>query len=80
MVVLHNFPTHFLAKPVGQSGGFSGGIMGDQFWATPVDFAYAVHTGLGNTCVACKSNGDLIPLSTRLESGAKLQIITTKDA
>ena len=57
-----------------------GDIISLPHGATPVDFAYAVHTGLGNTCVACKSNGDLIPLSTRLESGAKLQIITTKDA
>ena len=48
--------------------------------ATPVDFAYAVHTDLGNTCVACKSNGALIPLSTRLESGTKLQIVTAKEA
>jgi guanosine-3',5'-bis(diphosphate) 3'-pyrophosphohydrolase len=57
-----------------------GDIVSLPHGATPVDFAYAVHTGLGDTCVACKSNGDLIPLSTRLESGAKLQIITAKDA
>ncbi len=48
--------------------------------ATPVDFAYAVHTGLGNTCIACKSNGQLISLSERLESGVRIEIITAKDA
>ena len=57
-----------------------GDIISLPHGATPVDFAYAVHTGLGNTCVACKSNGDLIPLSTRLESGVRLQIITAKNA
>lgn len=48
--------------------------------ATPVDFAYAVHTALGNTCIACKSNGQLISLSERLESGVRIEIITAKDA
>jgi len=48
--------------------------------ATPVDFAYAVHTGLGDTCVACKTNGQLTPLSERLESGVRIEIITAKDA
>ena len=57
-----------------------GDIISLPHGATPVDFAYAVHTDLGNTCVACKSNGDLIPLSTRLESGVRLQIITAKNA
>ena len=48
--------------------------------ATPVDFAYAVHTGLGDTCVACKTNGQLTPLSERLESGVRIEIITAKGA
>ena len=48
--------------------------------ATPVDFAYAVHTGLGDACVACKTNGQLTPLSERLESGVRIEIITAKDA
>jgi RelA/SpoT family (p)ppGpp synthetase len=48
--------------------------------ATPVDFAYAVHTDLGNTCIACKSNGQLIPLSEGLESGVRIEIISAKDA
>ena len=48
--------------------------------ATPVDFAYAVHTDVGNSCVACKINGQLASLSEPLQSGAKLNIITAKDA
>ncbi|WP_111641593.1 bifunctional GTP diphosphokinase/guanosine-3',5'-bis pyrophosphate 3'-pyrophosphohydrolase [Marinimicrobium alkaliphilum] len=48
--------------------------------ATPVDFAYAVHTDVGNNCVACRVNGRLAPLSQPLQSGQKVSIITAKDA
>ncbi|MGK2915913.1 MAG: RelA/SpoT family protein [Porticoccaceae bacterium] len=44
--------------------------------ATPVDFAYAVHTQVGNTCVGCEVNGQLSPLSEPLESGQRVRIIT----
>ncbi len=48
--------------------------------ATAVDFAYAVHTQVGNRCVACQINGQLASLSQSLESGDKVRIITTKNA
>lgn len=48
--------------------------------ATPVDFAYAVHTQVGNTCVGCEVNGQLSPLSQPLESGQRLRIITAPGA
>src|SRR5690554_1134505 len=48
--------------------------------ATAVDFAYAVHTQVGNSCVACQINGHLAPLSQSLESGDKVKIVTTKSA
>ena len=48
--------------------------------ATPVDFAYAVHTNVGNTCVASKINGQLTSLSEPLQSGSKVTIINAKDA
>ncbi|WP_438957711.1 RelA/SpoT family protein [Porticoccus sp.] len=48
--------------------------------ATPVDFAYAVHTNVGNTCVASKINGQLTSLSEPLQSGCKVAIINAKDA
>ena len=44
--------------------------------STPVDFAYAVHTVVGNTCIACRVNRRLAPLSQALESGATVEIIT----
>lgn len=47
---------------------------------TAVDFAYAVHTQVGNTCVACEINGQLSPLSQALESGQRVRIITAQGA
>jgi RelA/SpoT family (p)ppGpp synthetase len=48
--------------------------------ATPVDFAYAVHTDVGNTCVAAKVERKLVPLRTPLETGKTVEIITAKGA
>ncbi len=48
--------------------------------ATPVDFAYAVHTGVGNRCVACRINNRLAPLSEPLQSGQTVEIITAAGA
>lgn len=48
--------------------------------ATPVDFAYMIHTDIGNTCVACKINRRLSPLSTRLRSGQMVEIINAEGA
>ena len=44
--------------------------------ATPVDFAYQIHTQVGNTCVGAKINGKLVPLSAKLHSGDMVEIIT----
>jgi guanosine-3',5'-bis(diphosphate) 3'-pyrophosphohydrolase len=46
--------------------------------ATPVDFAYAVHTEVGDTCVGCKINGQHMPLRSRLQNGDMVEIIRTK--
>jgi len=48
--------------------------------ATAVDFAYAVHTDIGNTCVAAKINRHLTPLSTPLHNGQTVEIITAPGA
>ena len=48
--------------------------------ATAVDFAYAVHTDVGNACVACRINGRLAPLSQPLQSGQKVTIMTAQGA
>ncbi|HEY0296710.1 MAG TPA: bifunctional (p)ppGpp synthetase/guanosine-3',5'-bis(diphosphate) 3'-pyrophosphohydrolase [Bordetella sp.] len=45
--------------------------------ATPVDFAYAIHTDVGNQAVAAKVNGEFVPLRTELNSGDTIEIITS---
>ena len=46
--------------------------------ATPVDFAYAVHTDIGNTCVGAKVNGRMAPLRSILRNGDQVEIVTSK--
>lgn len=46
--------------------------------STPVDFAYAVHTELGDTTVGAKVNGRVVPLRTRLQNGDQVEILRSK--
>jgi GTP pyrophosphokinase len=48
--------------------------------ATAVDFAYAVHTEVGHRCVGSRINGRLMPLSTRVESGDIIEVLTSKSS
>ena len=45
--------------------------------ATPIDFAYAVHTDIGNTAVGCKINGKVSPLTSELGNGDEVEVITS---
>ncbi|OGT89221.1 MAG: GTP diphosphokinase [Gammaproteobacteria bacterium RIFOXYA12_FULL_61_12] len=47
--------------------------------ATPVDFAYAIHSDLGHRCRGAKVNGRIVPLTFSLESGMTVEILTTKE-
>ena len=46
--------------------------------ATPIDFAYAVHTDVGDSCVGAKVNGRIMPLMTELKNGDEVEIIRSK--
>ena len=46
--------------------------------ATPVDFAYAVHTGLGHRCRGAKVDGQMVPLNFRLANGQQVEIVAAK--
>ncbi len=57
-----------------------GAIMAMPRRATAVDFAYSVHTDIGNHCVATKINGEYMPLSTPLKNGDRVEIVTSESA
>lgn len=48
--------------------------------STPLDFAYQVHTEVGNHCVGAKVNGSVVPLTYHLEMGDRVEILTNKNA
>ena len=65
-------PEVYVFTPKGKVVALPGG-------STPVDFAYTVHTEIGNKTVGAKVNGRLIPLETKLNNGDVIEIVTNKN-
>ncbi len=55
-----------------------GDLIGLPINSTPVDFAYAVHSSIGDTCVGAKINGEIRPLRTVLQNGDQVEVLTSK--
>jgi GTP pyrophosphokinase len=64
-------PEVFVFTPKGSVIALPGG-------STPVDFAYSVHTDVGNRCAGAKVNGRLVPLETKLVNGDVVEVVTNK--
>ena len=57
-----------------------GEVMSLRAGSTPVDFAYSIHTEVGNHCVGAKVNGSIVPLTYELKLGDRVEILTQKSA
>ncbi|HSK68789.1 MAG TPA: TGS domain-containing protein [Candidatus Limnocylindria bacterium] len=57
-----------------------GDIINLQKESTPLDFAYRIHSHVGNTCVGAKVNGKMVPLATTLQTGDQVEVLTSSNS
>lgn len=81
--VVNNFEFMDVVKNDLDVGGIfiftpAGDVLELRYRATPLDFAYTVHTEIGHHCIGAKVNGKIVPLRSTLKSGDSVEILTSK--